>query len=155
MKKGVGNTSKKIKKELTQKLDELQSNSSVKLSYGSNHSYYFSKKFNNELGSNFDQYYSKSLGGFSNNWGGVLYLYNSRELKNWPISKKNLYKDINEICKMFQLDKKSISQLISFEKEILKKDQFYKDAVLALKIVNREGCVWLPRKQHLEYKRFI
>ena len=106
-------------------------------------SYYFSKKFNNELGSNFDQYYSKSLGGFSNNWGGVLYLYNSRELKNWPISKKNLYKDINEICKMLQLDKKSISQLISFEKEILKKDQFYKDAVLALKNCKSRGmCMY-------------
>ena len=133
----------KNKKELTQKLDELQSNSSVKLSYGSNHSYYFSKKFNNELGSKFDQYYSKSLGGFSNNWGGVLYLYNSKELKNWPISKKNLYKDINEICKMFQLDKKSISELISFEKEILKKDQFYKDAVLALKNCKSRGmCMY-------------
>ena len=91
----------KNKKELTQKLDELQSNSSVKLSYGSNHSYYFSKKFNNELGSNFDQYYSKSLGGFSNNWGGVLYLYNSKELKNWPISKKNFTKILMKFVKCY------------------------------------------------------
>ena len=59
----------------------------------------FQKKFNNELGSNFDQYYSKSLGGFSNNWGGVLYLYNSRELKNWPISKKIFTKILMKFVK--------------------------------------------------------
>ena len=55
---------------------------------------------------------------------------------------------------MFQLDKKSISQLISFEKEILKKDQFYKDAVLALKIVNREGCACMaaPKNNILNIK---
>lgn len=141
----------KNRSQLIYKLNKLQSSSSVKLSYGSKHSYFFSRHSNNLSNSDFDKYYSKSLGGFSNNWGGVLYLYNSKELKNWPVSKKKLYSNLNEICKMFGINRNSVDQLLKSEKEIIKKNQFYKDAVLALNDCKSRGmCMYgCPEKKIL------
>ena len=110
----------KNRSQLIYKLNKLQSSSSVKLSYGSKHSYFFSRHSNNLSNSDFDKYYSKSLGGFSNNWGGVLYLYNSDELKNWPITKNKFYQDLDEVGKNFKIDKQLIKELTDNDQEIKK-----------------------------------
>jgi hypothetical protein len=64
------------KSRIIKKLNYLQGlNKTSKLSYGSNHSYSSFKK-------KFSKFESRSLGGFSNNWGSVLYIYNKNEIRN-------------------------------------------------------------------------
>jgi hypothetical protein len=118
----------KNKNEIIKKLNYLQSlGKTSKLSYGSDHSY-------SSLEKNFSKFESKSLGGFSNNWGSVLYIYNKKEIKNWPLIPNEIYKNINEIANIFNLDQDNLKQLLNYNDIIdkQKKFNFFKNSVLAV-----------------------
>ena len=134
---------KQNKNQILKKLNILQSKAKLKLSYGSDHSYFYSKNYENLKLPKIDILISKSLGGFSNNWGGVLYLYNSSELKNWPINKNKFYQDLEEVGKNFKIDKQSIKELLINDQEIETNSKYFKDAIVALNNCKSRGmCMY-------------
>ena len=141
------------KSRIIKKLNYLQGlNKTSKLSYGSNHSYSSFKK-------KFSKFESRSLGGFSNNWGSVLYIYNKNEIKDWPIKSDEIYKNINEIANIFKLDQLSLEKLLNYNHIIdkQKKANFFKKAILAVTGCESRGlCMYgCPEKAILNSKNLF
>jgi hypothetical protein len=141
------------KSQIIKKLNYLQVlNKTSKLSYGSDHSYLSFKK-------KFSKFESRSLGGFSNNWGSVLYIYNKNEIKDWPIKSDEIYKNINEIASIFKLDQLSLEKLLDYNRIIdeQKKANFFKKAILAVRGCKSRGlCMYgCPEKAILNSKNFF
>ena len=148
---------KQNKNHVLKNLNTLQSKTKLKLSYGSDHSYFYSKNIEHLKLPKLDMLVSKSLGGFSNNWGGVLYLYNSDELKNWPITKNKFYQDLDEVGKNFKIDKQLIKELTDNDQEIKKNSKYFKDAIIALNNCKSRGmCMYgCPENSILNAKNFF